>query len=65
MLYVHNHAHVYELKTICSRKRRKKQHFDGQGDFSGSLRISEGPEDRVKEGKMASTDSRDVHVEQV
>ncbi|KAG2717077.1 hypothetical protein I3760_03G156300 [Carya illinoinensis] len=42
-----------------TRKRTKKQHFEGQGDFSGSLRISERTEDRVKEGKIASTDSRD------
>ncbi|XP_050248060.1 zinc finger CCCH domain-containing protein 13 isoform X6 [Quercus robur] len=47
------------------RKRRKKQGFDGQGDFSGSLRMLEGTEDRVKEGKIMSTDSRDVLEEQV
>ncbi|KAF5481100.1 hypothetical protein F2P56_001785 [Juglans regia] len=41
------------------RKRMKKQHFNGKGDFSGSLRIFERTEDRVKEGKIASTDSRD------
>ncbi|XP_041009216.1 zinc finger CCCH domain-containing protein 40-like isoform X2 [Juglans microcarpa x Juglans regia] len=48
-----------------TRKRRKKQHFDGQGDFSGSLRISEGTEDQVKEGKTVSTNPRDVLDEQL
>ncbi|XP_075671174.1 zinc finger CCCH domain-containing protein 13 isoform X1 [Castanea sativa] len=47
------------------RKRRKKQDFDGQGDFSGSLRMLEGTEDRVKEGKIMSTDSKDVLEEQL
>ncbi|XP_050248056.1 zinc finger CCCH domain-containing protein 13 isoform X2 [Quercus robur] len=45
-------------------RKRKKQGFDGQGDFSGSLRMLEGTEDRVKEGKIMSTDSRDVLEEQ-
>ncbi|KAK2650196.1 hypothetical protein Ddye_017685 [Dipteronia dyeriana] len=39
------------------RKRRKKQH-DGQSDFSGSLKISDGIEDQVKEGQFASSDSK-------
>ncbi|XP_065620264.1 uncharacterized protein LOC111996082 [Quercus suber] len=47
------------------RKRRKKQDFDGQGDFSGSLRMLEGNEDQVKEGKIVSTDSKDVLEEQL
>lgn len=46
-------------------RKRKKQGFDGQGDFSGSLRMLEGTEDRVKEGKIMSTDSRDVLEEQL
>ncbi|XP_062152275.1 zinc finger CCCH domain-containing protein 13 isoform X2 [Alnus glutinosa] len=46
-------------------RKRKKQHFDGEGDFSGSLGTSEGTEDGVKEGKIASTDSRDVLEEQL
>ncbi|KAG2712258.1 hypothetical protein I3843_04G108000 [Carya illinoinensis] len=48
-----------------TRKRRKKQHFDGQGDFSGSLRISEGTEDQIKEGKTVSANPRDVLEEQL
>ncbi|XP_059449837.1 zinc finger CCCH domain-containing protein 13 isoform X2 [Corylus avellana] len=46
-------------------RKRKKQHFDSEGDFSGSLGTSEGTEDGVKEGKIASTDSRDVLEEQL
>ncbi|KAF3976717.1 hypothetical protein CMV_000117 [Castanea mollissima] len=45
-------------------RKRKKQDFDGQGDFSGSLRMLEGTED-VKEGKIMSTDSKDVLEEQL
>uniref|UniRef100_A0A2N9E4L9 Uncharacterized protein n=1 Tax=Fagus sylvatica TaxID=28930 RepID=A0A2N9E4L9_FAGSY len=47
------------------RTRRKKLDFDGQGDFSESLRISEGTEDQVKEGKITSTDLKDVLEEQL
>ncbi|KAK0589117.1 hypothetical protein LWI29_009914 [Acer saccharum] len=40
------------------RKRRKKQHVDEQSDFSGSLKILDGIEDQVKEGKFTSYDSK-------
>ncbi|KAK0588606.1 hypothetical protein LWI29_003150 [Acer saccharum] len=40
------------------RKRRKKQHVDKQSDFSGSLKILDGIEDQVKEGKFSSSDSK-------
>ncbi|KAK1566473.1 hypothetical protein Q3G72_000431 [Acer saccharum] len=40
------------------RKRRKKQHVDDQSDFSGSLKILDGIEDQVREGKFTSSDSK-------
>ncbi|KAK4845221.1 hypothetical protein QYF36_002492 [Acer negundo] len=40
------------------RKRRKKQHVDEQSDFSGSLKLLDGIEDQVKEGKFTSSDSK-------
>ncbi|KAK3184336.1 hypothetical protein Dsin_031622 [Dipteronia sinensis] len=46
------------------KKRRKKQH-DGQSDFSGSLKISDGIEDRVKEGQFTSSDSKIALREQL
>lgn len=47
--------HITKFVTSCSdRKRRKKQHLDGQSDISGSLRISDGTEDQAKEGKITT-----------
>lgn len=50
--------------SYSDRKRRKKQHLDGQSDISGSLRISDGTEDQVKGGNI-TTESRGALVEQV
>ncbi|CAK7334165.1 unnamed protein product [Dovyalis caffra] len=42
------------LLVHLDRKRRKKQQYDGQSDFSGSLKVSDRADDRVKERKSAS-----------
>ncbi|XP_010313667.1 zinc finger CCCH domain-containing protein 13 isoform X2 [Solanum lycopersicum] len=42
------------------RKRRMKQHSDGQSDISGSLNMSDGTGDHVKEKKHLSSNSKDV-----
>uniref|UniRef100_A0A2P2MQA5 Uncharacterized protein MANES_12G077600 n=1 Tax=Rhizophora mucronata TaxID=61149 RepID=A0A2P2MQA5_RHIMU len=53
------------LGTNRDRKRRKRQQFDGQSDFSGSLKISDRAEDRAKERKSTSSSSRIVLEDQV
>ncbi|XP_065873550.1 zinc finger CCCH domain-containing protein 13 isoform X2 [Euphorbia lathyris] len=47
------------------KKRKKKEHFDEQSDFSGSLRSSDGAGDQVKRRKSVSTDSRIILKEQI
>ncbi|KAH0709896.1 hypothetical protein KY290_012298 [Solanum tuberosum] len=42
------------------RKRRMKHHSDGQSDISGSLNMSDGTGDHVKERKHLSSNSKDV-----
>ncbi|MCE3216278.1 hypothetical protein HAX54_005842 [Datura stramonium] len=42
------------------RKRRMKHHSDGQSDISGSLNMSDGTGDHVKEKKHSSSNSKDV-----
>ncbi|XP_061950136.1 zinc finger CCCH domain-containing protein 13 isoform X3 [Populus nigra] len=37
------------LEKSNDRKRRKKQQYDGQSDFSGSLKVSDRADDQVKE----------------
>lgn len=46
-------------------KRRKKQQGDGHSDYSGSVRFSEGTEDKVKDLRRASAESQDFHDEQL
>ncbi|GAB2215013.1 hypothetical protein Droror1_Dr00019386 [Drosera rotundifolia] len=46
------------------RKFGKRQH-DGQSDFSGSLRASDGTDDRGKEEKLASSRSKDLLRDQI
>uniref|UniRef100_A0A2P2MQE0 C3H1-type domain-containing protein n=1 Tax=Rhizophora mucronata TaxID=61149 RepID=A0A2P2MQE0_RHIMU len=53
------------LGTNRDRKRRKRQQFDGQSDFSGSLKISDRAEDRAKERKSTSSSSRIVLEDQL
>ncbi|KAH9744638.1 zinc finger CCCH domain-containing protein 13 [Citrus sinensis] len=47
------------------RKRWKKQHLDGPREFSASLKISDGINDRVKERKFTPSDSKVVLLEQL
>lgn len=47
------------------RKRWKKQHLDGPREFSASLKISDGIDDRVEEGKFTPSDSKVVLLEQL
>uniref|UniRef100_B9HE30 C3H1-type domain-containing protein n=1 Tax=Populus trichocarpa TaxID=3694 RepID=B9HE30_POPTR len=43
-----------------SKKRRKKQQYDGQSDFSGSLKVSDRADDQVKERKGASSELKEM-----
>ncbi|EEF46680.1 zinc finger CCCH domain-containing protein 13 isoform X2 [Ricinus communis] len=52
------------LERNSDRKRRRKPHFDGQSDFSGSLKSSDGAGDQVKRRKNTA-DSRVVLKEQL
>lgn len=58
---------LYKEKKFVTviRKRRKKEHLDGQSDYSGSLRFSEGTEDRVKDSRQISSESKDILNDQV
>ncbi|XP_028056020.1 zinc finger CCCH domain-containing protein 13 isoform X2 [Camellia sinensis] len=47
------------------RKRRKKHQLDGQSDFSGSAKISDGSDDRIRHRKLTSSDSKGVLGEQL
>ncbi|KAL9453608.1 hypothetical protein AB3S75_009255 [Citrus x aurantiifolia] len=47
------------------RKRWKKQHLDGPREFSASLKISDGIDDRVKERKFTPSDSKVVLLEEL
>ncbi|KAL3509664.1 hypothetical protein ACH5RR_029065 [Cinchona calisaya] len=46
------------------RKHRKK-HVEGESDFSGSLRKSEGTEDKIKDSRRVSSESKDFLDEQL
>ncbi|KAK3008103.1 hypothetical protein RJ639_014365 [Escallonia herrerae] len=50
---------------IERRKRRRKQQLDGESDFSGSLKASDGAEDQFKEKIPASSGSKYVLNEQL
>ncbi|KAJ4729999.1 Zinc finger CCCH domain-containing protein [Melia azedarach] len=58
------HSPSRSLEKKSDRKRRKTQQLDGQSEFSGSLKISDGIEDPVKEGKVTPSDSKVVLQEQ-
>lgn len=47
------------------KKRRNRQQLDGQSDFSGSGKISDGTEDYIRDRKMTPSDSKGVLREQV
>ena len=53
------------ILSFMGRKRRKKQHIDGESEFSGSLRLFEGTEDKMKEPRRASFEPKDLLDEQV
>ncbi|KAI5678251.1 hypothetical protein M9H77_09201 [Catharanthus roseus] len=47
------------------RKRRKREQLDGHSDLSGSLRLSEGNEHKVKDTRQISPESKDFLDEQL
>ncbi|CAI9090303.1 OLC1v1025050C1 [Oldenlandia corymbosa var. corymbosa] len=47
------------------RKRTKTQHLEGQSDFHGNLRSSEGSEDKVRGLRQTSLESRDFIKEKL
>lgn len=65
MLYRHLGSKITVLFFYRDRKRRKKQHFDGQSDLSGSLKSLDGAKDWDKIRKSTSTDSVIVLKKQV
>lgn len=59
MILISIHCH-------CSdRKRKRDKGITGQGDTSGSLRVSDRIQDSAKEGKLLSSGSRNTLEEQV
>uniref|UniRef100_A0A6N2N0E9 C3H1-type domain-containing protein n=2 Tax=Salix viminalis TaxID=40686 RepID=A0A6N2N0E9_SALVM len=48
------------LEKSNDRKRRKKQQYDGQSDFSGSLKVSDRADDQVMERKSASSELKEM-----
>ncbi|CAK9175197.1 unnamed protein product [Ilex paraguariensis] len=53
-------AALLRLDNNSARKHSKKHPLDGQSDFSGSLDISDGNKDQVKDKKLTSSDSKDA-----
>jgi len=47
------------------KKRHKRQQLDGQSDFSGSGKISDGTEDQMRDRKLTPSDSKGVLREQL
>ncbi|XP_058220271.1 zinc finger CCCH domain-containing protein 13 [Rhododendron vialii] len=47
------------------KKRRNRQQLDGQSDFSGSGKISDGTEDHIQDRKLTPSDSKGVLREQL
>ncbi|KAF7140756.1 hypothetical protein RHSIM_Rhsim06G0158200 [Rhododendron simsii] len=47
------------------KKRRNRQQLDGQSDFSGSGKISDGTEDYIRDRKLTPSDSKGVLREQL
>ncbi|KVH96610.1 Zinc finger, CCCH-type [Cynara cardunculus var. scolymus] len=44
---------------------KKRQQFDGESDFSGSLRMSDGAKDQAKDRKPTSLEFKNAHDEQL
>ncbi|CAK9135258.1 unnamed protein product [Ilex paraguariensis] len=56
----HGYSPPRFLRNRSARKHSKKHPLDGQSDFSGSLDISDGNKDQVKDKKLTSSDSKDA-----
>ncbi|KAL3583120.1 hypothetical protein D5086_014181 [Populus alba] len=56
----HGSSPSRSLEKSNDRKRRKKQQYDGQSDFSGSLKVSDRADDQVKERKSASSELKEM-----
>ncbi|KAI8551887.1 hypothetical protein RHMOL_Rhmol06G0221800 [Rhododendron molle] len=60
--------HELKLSSIVyasEKKRRNRQQLDGQSDFSGSGKISDGTEDHIRDRKLTPSDSKGVLREQL
>ncbi|KAL8196603.1 hypothetical protein R6Q57_024898 [Mikania cordata] len=44
---------------------RKRQHFDGENDYSGNLRLADGVERQARDKKPSTSDFNDIHDEQL
>ncbi|RDX84561.1 Zinc finger CCCH domain-containing protein 13, partial [Mucuna pruriens] len=53
------------LEKKSDRRHRRKQDNTGQSDISGNLKVSDRIQDRVKEGKLLSSGSRNTLEEQL
>ncbi|XP_030544289.1 zinc finger CCCH domain-containing protein 13 isoform X1 [Rhodamnia argentea] len=60
----HGYSHSRSPEENNDRKRRKKQHLDGQSDTS-DLNLPEGTEDRERGGKSTSSQSKYALLEQL
>ncbi|KAJ6733829.1 ZINC FINGER CCCH DOMAIN-CONTAINING PROTEIN 40 [Salix koriyanagi] len=56
----HGSSPSRSLEKSNDRKRRKKQQYDGQSDFSGSLKVSDRADDQVMERKSASSELKEM-----
>ncbi|PWA63435.1 zinc finger CCCH domain-containing protein 13 [Artemisia annua] len=53
------------LGKKSDQDHRKRQRFDGESDYSGSLRVSDGTERQSRERKPSSTELQGVHDDQL
>ena len=64
-----HHIFVTYLCISCfyhsDQDHRKRQRVDGESDYSGSLRVSDGTERQSRERKPSSTEFQGVHDDQV
>ncbi|KAK6919392.1 hypothetical protein RJ641_015296 [Dillenia turbinata] len=63
----HNPFQGYSPRSLGRNRRRhlKRHNLDWHSDFSGSQKMSDGTEDAAKEGRIVSSDFKDVLEEQV
>ncbi|KAK7263550.1 hypothetical protein RJT34_31142 [Clitoria ternatea] len=62
---IHEYSPSRSLEKKSDKRHRRHQGVTGQSDNSGSLRVSDRIQDRVKEGKLLSSSSRDTLEEQL